>query len=110
MNNPRSVGHTAISTITHYQDMSEAPIELNNKIFEYAKQMMNILKEVYQCERVYLCSMCDGPTNHYHIQLIPRYIDEIRGSKNFVKPRKEYIFDEDKFNKVKTLINEYKKK
>lgn len=68
---------------------------------------MNIIKEVYGCERVYLCSMCDGPNNHYHVQLIPRYSYEKRGSKNFVKERKEYIYDELKFDKVKEMINEY---
>jgi len=34
--------------------------------------------------------------NHFHIQLIPRYSFENRGSKNFVKPRMEY--KEDKGN------------
>lgn len=70
---------------------------------------MNIIKEVYQCERVYLCTMCDGRNNHYHIQRIPRYSYEKRGSKNFVKPRKEYVHDEEKFNSVKKQICEYSK-
>ena len=51
--------------------------------------------------------MCDGPNNHYHIQLIPRYSYEKRGSKNFVKERKEYIYDEEKFLKVQKMIKEY---
>lgn len=54
--------------------------------------------------------MCDGPNNHYHIQLIPRYSYEKRGSKNFIKERHTYVYDEIKFNKVKSLINEYVKK
>ena len=37
--------------------------------------------------------MCDGPNNHYHIQLIPRYSHEKRGSNNFVKERHSYIYD-----------------
>ena len=105
--NPRSVGHMCISTINHYHDMSEAPDYLNDKIFRFAKLFMIIIKEVYQCERVYLCSMCDGPNNHYHIQLIPRYSYEERGSNNFVKKRFNYIYDEEKFNKVKSLILKY---
>ena len=105
--NPRAVGHMCISTINHYHDMSEAPDYLNDKIFRFAKLFMIILKEVYQCERVYLCSMCDGPNNHYHIQLIPRYSYEERGSNNFVKKRFNYIYDEEKFNKVKSLILKY---
>lgn len=68
---------------------------------------MNIIKDVYQCERVYLCTMSDGPMNHYHVQLIPRYNFEERGSKNFVKPRSKFVYDAEKFNKVKSLISEY---
>ena len=41
------------------------------KIIRFARQFMIIIREVYQCERVYLCSMCDGLMNHYHVQLIP---------------------------------------
>lgn len=70
---------------------------------------MIIIKEVYGCERVYLCTMCDGPNNHYHIQLIPRYSNEERGSKNFVKPRQEYVYDSSKVEKVRALIAEYAK-
>ena len=107
VHNPRSDGHMVISTIVHYHDMSEAPDVLNEKMIRFAKRFMNILKEVYQCERVYLCTMCDGANNHYHIQLIPRYSFEKRGSGNFVKPRKAYVFDEEKFNRVKKLISQY---
>ena len=54
---------------------------------------MRSLCSLCGCERVYLCTMCDGPANHYHVQLIPRYPAEERGSRNFVKPRGEYRFD-----------------
>ena len=108
--NPRAVGHMMISTQTHYHDMSEAPDCINEKIIRFAKQFMIILKQVYKCERVYLCTMSDGPMNHYHVQLIPRYKDEERGSKNFIKPRKQYVYNEQKFNKVRRLISEYAKK
>ena len=102
--NPRSVGHMIISTMEHYHDMSEAPDHINEKIVRFAKRFMNILKEVYGCERVYLCTMCDGPNNHYHVQLIPRYPDEKRGSKNFVKPRKEYVHDAEAIAKIRQRI------
>ena len=108
--NPRADGHMCISTINHYHDMSEAPDYINEKIIRFAKQFMIIIKEVYKCERVYMCTMCDGANNHYHIQLIPRYSYEARGSKNFVTERHGYVFDEVKFNKVKELINEYAEK
>lgn len=108
--NPRSNGHMIISTKVHYHDLSEAPDEINEKIIRFAKEYMIIIKKVYGCERVYLCTMSDGPMNHYHIQLIPRYSFEERGSKNFVKPRQQYVFDEEKFNQVKKLISQYAKK
>ena len=104
--NPRSVGHMIISTMEHYHDMSEAPDHINEKVVRFAKRFMNILKEVYGCERVYMCTMCDGPNNHYHIQLIPRYSDEKRGSKNFVKPRKEYVHDEVAIMNIRNRILE----
>ena len=91
----------------HYHDMSEASDEINEKIISFSKAYMNILKEVFECERVYFCSMSDGPMNHYHIQLIPRYSYEERGSLNFVKQRKNYEFDEQKFERVKSLIAGY---
>ena len=103
--NPREKGHTAISSKQHFKDMMEIDDELCKEIFVFAKNMMNIIKDVYEAESVYLCTMCDGPMNHFHLQLIPRYSYEKRGSKNFVKPRMEYIQDEEKINKMRERIN-----
>jgi len=105
--NPRADGHMCICSIEHYHDMSEAPDWLNEKIIRFAKRFMQIIRDVYSCERVYMCTMCDGPNNHYHIQLIPRYAHEKRGSGNFVKPRKAYTCDKDKFEAVRNLITIY---
>lgn len=105
--NPRSHGHMCISTIDHYHDLSEAPDHINEKIIRFTKQFMLILKDVFQCERVHLCSMCDGPMNHYHVQLIPRYSSEKRGSGNFVKSRTDYVFDAARFHAVKERITAY---
>ena len=77
------------------------------QIIRFARQFMIILKAVYKCERVYMCTMCDGPNNHYHIQLIPRYSFERRGSRNFVKERHDYVHDEQKYTSVKSMIHEY---
>ena len=107
--NPRADGHVCISTMTHYHDMSEAPDFINEKIIRFAKQIMIFIREIFGCERVYMCTMCDGPNNHYHIQLIPRYSYEKRGSKNFVKPRKEYVFDAERLERIKSLTENYAK-
>ena len=105
--NPRADGHMCISTIEHYHDMSEAPDYINEKIARFAKQFMIIIREIYECERVYMCTMCDGPNNHYHIQLIPRYSHEKRGSSNFVKARGAYKLDEQKLDAVRRRIQNY---
>ena len=102
--NPRSIGHTIISSKKHYKNMLEIPDDLCSEIFIFAKKAMNIIKEVYCAESVYLCTMCDGPINHFHIQLIPRYSFEKRGSSNFVKPRLQYKEDLSKVNEIRKLL------
>ena len=102
--NPRAPGHMCIASVEHYHDMSEAPDALNAKIIRFSKRLMQIIRDVYGCERVYLCTMCDGPMNHYHVQLIPRYPHEQRGSRNFVKQRAAYVYDEAKFLAVRERL------
>ena len=96
--NPRAVGHVAISTKKHYKDMMDIDDEVCTKVFTFARKAMCTIREIYGAESVYLCTMCDGPMNHFHVQLIPRYDYEKRGSKNFVKPRMEYVADQEKVN------------
>lgn len=108
--NPRAKGHMMISTKEHFHDMEEAPDWINEKIVRFARAYMKIIREVYGCVRVYLCTMADGPMNHYHVQLIPRYDFEKRGSTNFVKERSSYQFEKDKFDKVCQMIKEYAQK
>ena len=74
-------------------------------IFLLAKKIMNVLKEVYMAESVYLCTMCDGKMNHFHLQLIPRYSFEERGSKNFVKERFLYQEDKEKLLELRKRLN-----
>ena len=104
--NPRSEGHVAISTKKHFKDMMEIDDETCKEIFLISKKLMNIIKKVYNSESVYLCTMCDGPMNHFHVQLIPRYSFEKRGSKNFVKPRFEYKEDKEKLQKLRELMKD----
>ena len=99
--NPRADGHVAIITKKNFKDMMEIDDETCKEIFLMAKKLMNLLKETYNAESVYLCTMCDGPMNHFHLQLIPRFSFEKRGSKNFVKPRFEYREDKEKLIKLR---------
>ena len=103
--NPRANGHTVISTKKHFKDMMEIDDETCKEIFILAKKLMNIIKEVYSAESVYLCTMCDGPMNHFHIQLIPRYDFEKRGSKNFVKDRFDYVEEKDKLDELRIQLD-----
>ena len=102
--NPRYLGHTIISTKQHYKDMMDLPPELCREIYAFAQRVMIALKTVYSAESVYLCTMCDGPMNHFHVQLIPRYASEQRGSKNFVKPRGVYVHDPEKIQALRLLL------
>ncbi len=102
--NPRARGHVIISTLKHFKDMMEVDDKTCKKIFKLAKKIMCVIKEVYKSESVYLCTMCDGLNNHFHLQLIPRYDYEKRGSINFVKERKPYIYEKDKIEKLRDLI------
>ena len=104
--NPRSHGHAIISTKKHFKDMMEIDDELCKRVFVLAKKMMNIIREVYEAESIYLCTMCDGPMNHFHVQLIPRYDYEKRGSKNFVKERFEYVYDDEKVELIRKRVKE----
>lgn len=103
--NPRAPGHTAIISKAHYKDMLEIPDELCREVYVFAKKVMCALKAVYGSESVYLCTMCDGPMNHFHVQLIPRYAYEKRGSRNFVKERQEYVADPEKINQLRNLLH-----
>lgn len=85
--------------------MMEIDDETCTEIFLLAKKVMNIIKEVYKSESVYLCTMCDGLMNHFHVQLIPRYSFEKRGSKNFVKPRFEYKEDKKRLIELRNKLS-----
>ena len=102
--NPRAPGHVAISSKEHYKDMMEIPRDLCSYIFSFASSAMRVIRRVYSSASVYLCTMCDGPMNHFHVQLIPRYAHEERGSKNFVKNREEYVHDDEKIKLLREGI------
>lgn len=110
VHNPRAKGHLIISTQKHYHDVAECPDRLNKKIIVFSSFFCRAIKEVYKCERVYLCTMSDGPMNHYHMQLIPRYSNEERGSKNFVKPRIPYVYDKEKIDKLRKMVQIFTRK
>lgn len=106
ISNPRAPGHAIITTKEHYKDMMELPDELCREVYGFARRVMCGIRKVYGAESVYLCTMCDGPMNHFHLQMIPRYAHERRGSRNFVKERKEYVHDREKVEELRSLLKE----
>ena len=105
ISNPRAPGHAIITTKAHYKDTMELPDDLCREIYSFARRVMIALKEVYGAESVYICSMCDGPMNHFHVQMIPRYAHERRGSRNFVKDRFSYVEDMEKILRLREFLN-----
>lgn len=55
--------------------------------------------------KVYIFVQCVWTNESFHIQLIPRYSFEKRGSKNFVKPRFEYKEDKEKLLELRKQLN-----
>ncbi len=103
---PRAPGHTVIVSREHYKDMMDLPEDLCVEIFRFSQKAMRAIREVYGAESVYLCTMCDGPMNHFHAQLIPRYAYEKRGSRNFVKARQPYTEDEEKIEQLRAMLKD----
>jgi len=101
---PRAVGHAILFVKKHYEDMTYLPDALCASAFLLAKRVMNVLKYALGVKKVYLCTMCDGNVNHFHIQLIPRHPHTEIGSKNFVKPREEHIEDENLLHSVRRML------
>lgn len=101
---PRARGHVILLANAHYNDMSALPDPLCAAMFLFAKRAMNALKEALAVERVYLCTMCDGKVNHFHLQLIPRHPGTPIGSRNFVAERGKYEHDEALLARLRLLL------
>ena len=84
---PRMLGHTIVLYKPHREDISELSQEEAGQLFQLCTQVVKALKTALHAEKVYLNTMCDGPINHVHIQLFPRYLGDAIGSKRFVAPR-----------------------
>ncbi|MBZ0319244.1 MAG: HIT family protein [Anaerolineae bacterium] len=84
---PRMVGHTIVLYKPHREDVSELAADETAHIFQMCVRVIQAIKQALGAEKVYLVTMCDGPINHLHIQLLPRYPGEPIGSKRLVDPR-----------------------
>jgi histidine triad (HIT) family protein len=68
--------------------LANMPVDVGLEAWPIVHGAVRAIKGVLNAEKVYLCSMCDGRRNHFHLQLIPRLAgDELQGSRVFVKER-----------------------
>jgi diadenosine tetraphosphate (Ap4A) HIT family hydrolase len=85
---PRSPGHTVVVWREHVQDFTGLDDPDTAHLFSVCTRLAHAIRAALTgVARVYLVSMCDGPVNHLHVQLIPRYEHEPIGSRRFVSPR-----------------------
>lgn len=84
---PRARGHTIVVYKPHRADLSELNDDEAGTVFRLCVRVANALKQGLGAEKVYLNTMCDGPINHLHLQLFPRYPGERIGSSRFVAER-----------------------
>jgi diadenosine tetraphosphate (Ap4A) HIT family hydrolase len=85
---PRARGHTIVVYKPHRADLTELSEEEAGRVFQMCLRVANAIKRGLGAEKVYLNTMCDGPLNHLHLQLFPRYAGDPIGSRRFVAERR----------------------
>ena len=85
---PRVPGHTIVVWKRHAHDFTELEDAETARLFIVCRNVARALRSaIAGVERVYQVTMCDGPVNHLHIQLIPRYAGTANGSARLVDAR-----------------------
>ena len=87
--NPVNHGHLLIIPKVHVEWMQEADDETVAEIFKLSKKLMLAMKKGLQCDYVML-SVVGTDVPHFHVHLIPRYLNDGHG--NF--PTKKYQGEE----------------
>jgi diadenosine tetraphosphate (Ap4A) HIT family hydrolase len=86
---PRAPGHTIVVWKPHAHDFTELDDEATARLFIVCRNVARAIRRaIADVERVYQVTMCDGPVNHLHIQLIPRYAGTANGSARLVDTRR----------------------
>ena len=82
---PRVTGHTIVVWKPHAHDFTELDDAATGRLFTVCRDVARAIRRALPgVERVYQVTMCDGPVNHLHIQLIPRYAGTPIGSRRLV--------------------------
>lgn len=85
---PRVPGHTIVVWKPHVHDFTELDDAATARLFTTCRDVARALRvALTDVERVYQVTMCDGPVNHLHVQLIPRYAGTPIGSRRLIDPR-----------------------
>ena len=83
--NPVNQGHTLIIPKKHIVWMQDADDEIVSEIFKLSKKIMLAIKKSLGCDYIQV-SIIGKDVPHFHIHLIPRYLDD-----NFpLHPTKKY--------------------
>lgn len=84
---PRMKGHTIVIYKPHREDLSFLSEDESACVFRMCVKVVKAIKKSLSAKKVYLNTMCDGESNHLHFQLLPRYPNDLIGSKRFVLER-----------------------
>ena len=68
-------------------DFTELMPEETAALITLCTRVANAITQGLGAEKVYLVTMCDGETNHLHVQLLPRYPGEAIGFKRLAGAR-----------------------
>ncbi|HEY9293244.1 MAG TPA: HIT family protein [Microlunatus sp.] len=100
---PRVPGHTIVVWKPHAHDFTELDDQQTARLFTVCRDVARALRTALTgVERVYQVTMCDGPVNHLHIQLIPRYAGTPIGSKRLIDPRGPVLDGEELVKAIQT--------
>ena len=77
---PSNKGGTVIIPNKHFENLYDIGNEYGHKIFDFSKKLASALREVYKCDGVSTRQHNELAGNqdvwHYHLHVIPRYIDD----------------------------------
>ena len=100
--NPVSEGHTLLVSKEPYVWMQDVPDNLLGQLFTRVKKLMTAMKQGLGCDFVQI-SVVGKDVPHFHIHLIPRYMEDKLESWG----TKKYTSDEEKLsyvNKIKEAL------
>jgi histidine triad (HIT) family protein len=84
---PRTRGHAIVILKEHRGDVADLTDDEAADLFRMCRRVVRAIKSALKAERVYVTTIVDGPINHVHAQLIPRYENDQRGTARLVAPR-----------------------